>query len=497
MKNNVKKKKHGSEMIRRLAGLFLAAAVTVTSPGGLSVSAAGPAVVQPAADQAAGGQSDAAGNQSEPGQPDRQGNAGSQPKADAAGANESQAGTGQNGSAGADQSSPDTAGGNESQPGTETNGSQSGGSADQTNGSPSDAAGGNGSQSGGSTDQTNGSQSQSPSDAVGGNGSQSGGSTDQTNGGQDKNQSGADGENGATGGSGDQQQSSKVVEGEVIIDKNNDKVEIGKNDKPYLALGADLTEEQRKTVLGIMGIDPAALGNYDVVYVTNQEEHQYLDSYISSSQIGSRSLSSVLIIERKKGSGLNISTNNITYCTVGMYKNALVTAGITDADIIVAGPTGISGTAALVGVFKAYQEMTGQVIDAEVIDVALHELVVTGELEASIEGLTDEEVEEFIAYIKSVIAENDLSDEASINRVIDEACEKYGVVLSDSERQQIVDLLLKLTSLGIDLDGLVDYAHSLYNSYKNGGGSGILWSIGNFFSDLFTAIGDFFKGLFS
>ena len=287
------------------------------------------------------------------------------------------------------------------------------------------------------------------------------------------------------------------MEGEVIIDKNNDKVEIGKNDKPYLALGADLTEEQRKTVLGIMGIDPAALGNYDVVYVTNQEEHQYLDSYISSSQIGSRSLSSVLIIERKKGSGLNISTNNITYCTVGMYKNALVTAGITDADIIVAGPTGISGTAALVGVFKAYQEMTGQVIDAEVIDVALHELVVTGELEASIEGLTDEEVEEFIAYIKSVIAENDLSDEASINRVIDEACEKYGVVLSDSERQQIVDLLLKLTSLGIDLDGLVDYAHSLYNSYKNGGGSGILWSIGNFFSDLFTAIGDFFKGLFS
>ena len=61
MKNNVKKKKHGSEMIRRLAGLFLAVAVTVTSPGGLSVSAAGPAVAQPAADQAAGGQSDAAG----------------------------------------------------------------------------------------------------------------------------------------------------------------------------------------------------------------------------------------------------------------------------------------------------------------------------------------------------------------------------------------------------------------------------------------------------
>ena len=70
-----------------------------------------------------------------------------------------------------------------------------------------------------------------------------------------------------------------------------------------------------------MGIDPANLGNYDVVYTTNAEEHQYLDSYISSSQIGSKSWSSVVIVKRDKGNGLNISTRNINYCTVGMYKN--------------------------------------------------------------------------------------------------------------------------------------------------------------------------------
>ena len=204
-----------------------------------------------------------------------------------------------------------------------------------------------------------------------------------------------------------------------------------------------------------------------------------------------------MIIEREKGSGINISTNNITYCTVGMYKNALATAGVTDADIIIAGPTGISGTAALVGIFKAYQEMTGETIDAQINDAALNELVITGQLEETIEGLTDEEVEEFIAYIKSVIAQNDLKDEASINEAIDDACEKYQVTLSDSERQQIVDLLLKITSLGIDLNGLVDYAESLYHSYRDGGGSGVLSSIGSFFTNVFTAISDFFKGLFS
>ena len=295
----------------------------------------------------------------------------------------------------------------------------------------------------------------------------------------------------------DDKKSTENVTGDVIVDENNDNVEIKKDDKPYLALGADLSDDQKNTVLSLMGIDPANLANYNVTYVTNAQEHQYLDSYVDSSKIGSKSWSSVVIVKRKKGNGLNISTNNITYCTVGMYKNALTTAGITDADIIVAGPKPISGTAALVGIFEAYEAMTGEAVQDNVVDAALNELVVTGELEASIQGLTDQEVEEFIAYIKSLIAEKGLTDEKSINEAIDEACDKYGVTLSDDERQKIVDLLLKITSLGIDLSGLVDYAASLYNSFKNGGSSsGIEASIGNFFGNIFSAIGEFFKNLF-
>ena len=295
----------------------------------------------------------------------------------------------------------------------------------------------------------------------------------------------------------DDKKSTENVTGDVIVDENNDNVEIKKDDKPYLALGADLSDDQKNTVLSLMGIDPANLANYNVTYVTNAQEHQYLDSYVDSSKIGSKSWSSVVIVKRKKGNGLNISTNNITYCTVGMYKNALTTAGITEADIIVAGPKPISGTAALVGIFEAYEAMTGEAVQDNVVDAALNELVVTGELEASIQGLTDQEVEEFIAYIKSLIAEKGLTDEKSINEAIDEACDKYGVTLSDDERQKIVDLLLKITSLGIDLSGLVDYAASLYNSFKNGGSSsGIMASIGNFFGNIFSAIGEFFKNLF-
>ena len=52
--------------------------------------------------------------------------------------------------------------------------------------------------------------------------------------------------------------------------------------------------------------------------------------------------------------------------------------------------------------------------------------------------------------------------------------------------------------LGINLDSLVDYAESLYHSFKDGGGdSSVLSSVGTFFSNVFSSIADFFKGLFS
>ena len=238
-------------------------------------------------------------------------------------------------------------------------------------------------------------------------------------------------------------------------DKADDNVVIKESDKPYLALGADLSEDQKNTVLSLMGIDPAQLGNYDVVTVSNSEEHQYLDAYIPSSQIGSKSWSSVVIVKKEKGNGINISTKNISYCTVGMYKNALVTAGIEDADIIVAGPKNISGTAALVGVFKAYQEMTGKELPQENVDTALNELVLTGQLESST-GADAESVEGLVAYLKQQIAENGLTDDDSIRKAIDEAADKFDVTLTEDQKAQLLELLKKIGDLDLDVDSLVN-----------------------------------------
>lgn len=260
--------------------------------------------------------------------------------------------------------------------------------------------------------------------------------------------------------------------------------------KPYLALGADLSADQLSTVLALLGVDAAGLANYDVVYITNADEHTYLGSYMDASEIGSKSLSSVVVYEAEKGSGLNITTHNINYCTQGMYENACATAGITDANIIIAGPTPISGTAALVGIFEAYSEMTGKEISEDVIDGALNELIVTGNLEETLSQFSSEDIEGLIAYAKQYMIDNNLTDAESIGKAVDEACKEYGVTLTDSERSQVISLLEKLSKLDIDASTLTSMITGAQKA------SGIISSIGGFFSNIGSAISGFFKGLF-
>lgn len=286
----------------------------------------------------------------------------------------------------------------------------------------------------------------------------------------------------------------ETVQGEVNVDAEDDNVVVEKHDKPYLALGADLTPQQQATVLALMGIDPADLTNYDVVYVTNDMEHQYLDAYLPSSTIGTKALSSVLIMEGKKGSGIQISTKNISYCTVSMYKNALATAGLEDAEIIVAGPTPISGTAALIGALEAYSKMTGDKMQEESLDAAMNELVITGELADAVGGDTAQ-AEEFMAYLKQEVVKNGLDDEKSIDEAIEKGCKEFDITLTESQKQQLLDVLKKISDLDLDWDQLLEQASDVYDRLED---MGLLAKsgFGAKIKSLFQSIVDFFKSFF-
>ena len=281
--------------------------------------------------------------------------------------------------------------------------------------------------------------------------------------------------------------------------------------KPYIALGADLNPTQLATVLSLMGLGGADLNQYNVVYVTNAEEHQYLDAYIDPSVIGTKSLSSVLVRPAQSGHGINVATQNITYCTEGMYKNALLTAGVENADILVVGPSQISGTAALIGAMKAYADMTSTEVNVQALDTSLNEIVTTGEIEAALNGASKEDVEEMIAFIKAEIAGKELNNREEIDAAVRQAIKDYGgnVTLSEEEIKKIVDLMVKIKELGLDYNTLLDQAADLYAKFGDkltaedlskmateSVMAGISGAVKNVFTGIAEGIKSFFKGLF-
>lgn len=300
-------------------------------------------------------------------------------------------------------------------------------------------------------------------------------------------------------------ESSEMTEEEIadaIVENEN---------KPYLALGADLSDTQLQTVLDKMGIAKEDLANYNVVYITNEEEHEYLDGYIDSSVIGTNALSCVMVKETSAGSGLRLTTVNINYCTINMYRNALITAGVENADILVVGPFPLSGTAALIGAMKAYEEMSGETLEEEAKTAALAELVITGDVVSS--GETEEEsdkLQEFLDYIKAEVIAGDISNWDDILAIIEKAELEFNITLTDEQKEQIANLMQQIADLDIDPTKLLEQAGDLYDKY----GETVLaeakeildgifteevkaslWdSIKSFFSTLWNSIVDFFTG---
>ncbi len=269
--------------------------------------------------------------------------------------------------------------------------------------------------------------------------------------------------------------------------------------KPFIAFGADLTAKEKKEVVKQFGLTEEELADYDKLEVTNEDEHEYLDEYLASSVIGTRALSSVMIEEADSESGIEVETHNISFCTKEMYTNALVTAGIEDAKVTVAGPFPISGTAALVGAMKAYEIMTGDEVDKDKSDAATNELVVTGELG---ETIGKEKAAEFVATLKNKVLSEELSDEGDIGKALDETAKQFDVKISGELREKMISLMKKLQGLDLDLDRIKEQAKGVYDKIKDmgidlGEAEGIFAKIADFFANIWGAIVSFFKGLFS
>ena len=223
-------------------------------------------------------------------------------------------------------------------------------------------------------------------------------------------------------------------------------------------IGADLSDEQVEAVYGMFGI---RRGDAIELKMTNAEERTYLEGYVDNSLIGTRSISCVYVELLPEGSGMSVTTSNINWCTGEMYISALATAGITDANIVVAAPFEVSGTAALSGVYKAYEDMTGKKLDDLAKLVSTQELTVTGELAAQIGAMDSTAI---VNELKLMLDVTQTMSDDEIRAEIREIASRYNVNLTNTQVEQLLSLCRSLE--GLDAESLKARLQDVQNTLQ-------------------------------
>lgn len=262
-----------------------------------------------------------------------------------------------------------------------------------------------------------------------------------------------------------------------------------------VTLGADLSDSQKQTVLDYFGVkkDEAV-----ILEVNNLEERKYLQGIASEAQLGTKTFSCAYVEPAKKGNGINVKTANLTYVTSSMIASTLATCGVEDANVIAMTPLsgGVSGTGALAGVMKAFEDATGEELSEDKKELASEELITTSDLG---DEIGQDKAAGVINDIKADIIKNGTQDTTQIAETINNVTNNYNITLTEDQEKQITDLMTKISEQDYDYDKLKstfkNVSDSVDKNLKEAGiaikrSEGFFESIGNWFKDLFSGSKD-------
>ncbi|MBL5767253.1 DUF1002 domain-containing protein [Heyndrickxia sporothermodurans] len=264
---------------------------------------------------------------------------------------------------------------------------------------------------------------------------------------------------------------------------------------PIVVYGEKLSADQKQKVKELLNVTNSS--QVKEVTVTAADLVKYINGDPNSNLY-----SSAKITRKEKGEGLAISIvtpDNITEVTDQMYANALLTAGVEDADVEVASPIKVSGHSALVGIYKAYDKGGGD-LNKDRMEVANEELGLATDL-AKKKGMDQEKVTQLLTEIKEEIAKQKPATKEDIEKIIDDKLKSLNIQLSPEDRELLVKLFDKMRNLDINFDNvksqLGDIAKDIKKKLQDATGDKGFWQgVADFFKKIFQAIADFFGSLF-
>lgn len=266
---------------------------------------------------------------------------------------------------------------------------------------------------------------------------------------------------------------------------HSEPIRVYADEAKVVTLGADLSKEQRATILNYLNVNE---NEVVIVEVNNKEEHEYLDGIATQQQIGTHTYS-CSYIEPTHDGGIHIKTANINWVTCEMIRNALVTSGVNNCNIICVSPIEVSGTGALTGIFKAYGQATGEELDEEKVKIASEELITTMSLA---EEIGQNEASAVIEEVKEEVIESKVSEEQVVE-LVDKYLSENNINLTDSQKESLVELMKKISTQEYNIDDIkkayTDLAEKAKElKEKSEEALGLLDKITNWLSDLWAKI---------
>ena len=281
---------------------------------------------------------------------------------------------------------------------------------------------------------------------------------------------------------------------------------------PVVCLGTSLTDSQRSGTLKTLS-EPLNGSSYQTITITGEDLVKYLNPSGANFTTHSGVWSSAMIEKAGQGNGINVhildyqGRNNITTVTADQYKNAALTAGISDANIYVTSAVPIDGSGALAGVYAAYNK-TGENLNQNQVNAAQDEMNTLSKITKENKdksGYSDAQLNNAVAGAKQEMGKigNNVSD-SQIHDIVNNQINinHLGDVINNNQKQQIINVLIEVRNSGaLKNHKFKDQADALSKNIKKNA-KGIFDKINtpenrNWFELIWHNITSFFSNLFS
>ena len=283
------------------------------------------------------------------------------------------------------------------------------------------------------------------------------------------------------------------------------------DDTPVVTLGTSLTNSQRQGTIDTL-TQSLNGASYRTITITGSDLVKYLNPSGADFTNNSGVWSSALIQKTASGSGINVHIlpynghNNITTITANQYKNAALTAGISDANIYVTSANPIDGSGALAGVYAAYAK-TGDSLNQSQINAAQDEMNTLSsitEQNKGKDGYSDAQLNNAIAGAKAEMAKqgNNITNSEIKNIVNNQINVNHlGDTITNNQKEQIVNLLITIKNSGaLKNKNFAQQANKLTDQIQSGA-KNIFSKFNtpetrNWFQQLIDNIINWFRGIF-